>query len=193
MKFIAIIAAFLAGMITGMSLFSRAADLYLDVNGFSRHSQKYYTYQGQRQAFNEDNAGLGLTSSWTDNVDLTAGFYRNSYAKPSVYGGANLHMNFKGGPIVWRPGVSVGLVSGYDNTPDHAGVVRLAVMPNVAISTGNLGVKIGYVPARKASRGAAVYGGTLSKDGNFSTSTVGAEPDDASASAITVQFQYQIN
>lgn len=169
MKHVALTAAFLAGMITGMSVFSRAADLYLDINGFSRHSQTHYTYQGERQAYNADNAGLGLTKQLTDGVDLMAGFYKNSFHKPSIYAGANFHINFLSGMYALRPGVSVGLVSGYDNTPDHTGMVRLCVLPNIRASIQNLGVKVGYVPAIGGSRG------------------------NVAVSVLTVQFQYQIN
>lgn len=166
--------------------------LYIDVNGFSLHSKQYYSYQGERKEYNQDNAGLGLSKQWNDNADLTAGFYKNSYDKMSAYGGANAHLNFKSGSVSWRPGVCVGLVTGYDNTPDHAGVVRLMVMPNVAISVGDLGIKVGYLPARKASRSTVVYNSTLDKDGNIYTSTTISKTDDVNPSVLTVQFQYRI-
>src|SRR4030065_2163979 len=64
--------------------------VFLDVNGFSKHTQETFVYQGQQETFNGDNAGLGVTAALSKHIDLKVGFYDNSYFHTTVYGGGDV-------------------------------------------------------------------------------------------------------
>ena len=144
-------------------------NLLLDVNGYSWHSRDIYTSGGMSREYNSMNTGLGLTKQVSNHVDVSAGVYENSYYKTSVYGCANFHLNFGGGALIVRPGVSVGIVTGYDNTPDNTGVVRPIVLPSLVASFNDFGVRFGFVPP-------------FPRSGGGSTVAV-----------VTVQFQYRVD
>ena len=143
-------------------------DVFLDVNGFSKHSQETFVYQGQQETFNGDNAGLGVTAALSKHIDLKVGFYDNSYFHTTVYGGVNVKTEFSFGQMKFVPGVTVGLATGYDNTPMHSGLFQLYVIPNIGIRFGSIGVTVGYIPG------------------------VSLASDSAPVSVVTAQFQYQI-
>lgn len=44
---------------------------------------------GYDRSYNQFNPGIGVSYRWSENLSLVAGFYKNSYSKPTVYvGGA---------------------------------------------------------------------------------------------------------
>ena len=139
------------------------ADTYLDVNGISVHSLDYFTYEGRASKFNGSNVGLGITTDLYKYVDGKAGFYKNSYYHQSTYAALNVHTESWYGI---EPGITVGFVSGYNNTPMHSGIVQFYVIPNVAIRYKDLGVMVGYIPPMPG--------------------------EVVPVSVVTVQFQYQI-
>ena len=125
---------------------AQAGDIWLDINGASRHSKDTYHYQGKTNRYNESNTGIGLTYGANKYVGLTAGFYDNSYYQTTVYAGVRLGYSFAFGDVVVSPGLHAGYASGYADTPVHASRLRPAVVPNLRIAYRGVGVTVGYVP-----------------------------------------------
>jgi len=144
------------------------ADTFLDINGFSQHSLPYYNYAGERHRFNESNAGLGITHEVYNNLEAKAGFYDNSYNKESLYIAANFKLPWVVREITLSPSIAVGLVSGYNNTPMHSGMLQPYVMPNFQIRYKHAGMLLGYIPGAESGK------------------------NEVPVSVVTLQFQYKL-
>ena len=118
----------------------------IDLNGLSWHSEDRYNDDGEKRRYNEGNAGLGGSYAWNDWIDIKAGFFENSYYKNSLYGGAFLHRDFYSGAWTFAPGVSLLLVSGYDDTPQDAPVVAPILVPGVVFGPRAMKISLGFVP-----------------------------------------------
>jgi len=138
-------------VIIGFAPLATADDLYLDINGFSKHSSEYYSYQGEKNKYNSVNPGLGITMNIAKYADVFAGFYDNSYYQTSVYAGVNLKVPFTISEIGIAPGVAVGGISGYEDTPLETQKISALVLPNLVFSYRNAGIRISYVPKVKTS------------------------------------------
>jgi hypothetical protein len=175
-----------------------ANDVFIDVNGFSKHSQGSYitdcattttpkskshgkghgkghggttsTSCGSEK-FNSQNGGLGLTYSMTKHFDAKVGFYDNSYYRTSWYAGVNAKYDFNYGKFSISPGVMVGGATGYDNTPMYGDVVQLIAIPNVKMAYGPIGMTLGYIPK----------------------SPVGTNKDEVQVSVVTLQFNVKVH
>lgn len=123
-----------------------AGDLYLDINGYSRHSNDTYVYKGQVHEFNSNNLGLGLTYGVNKYVEAFAGFYDNSFNKTTLYGGAKLKLDFNIADVTITPGLNVGAATGYADTPAMSDYYQVVVMPTVRVTYRGVGLTIGYVP-----------------------------------------------
>lgn len=136
--------------IVALALFAavpaQAGDLTLDINGLSQHSKDTYRYQGKTHRYNETNLGLGLTYGVNKYVDVSAGFFENSYYRTTVYAGFRLGPEFVFGDFVVSPGIQAGYASGYANTPVHSSRLRPVVLPNLRVSYRGVGVTVGCMP-----------------------------------------------
>lgn len=125
---------------------SHAGELYLDINGYSWHSNDTYVYKGKRQDYNAENFGLGLTYGINKYVEASAGFYNNSYYKQTLYGGLKIKHDIVFGNLVVSPGLNVGVATGYADTPIHADYYQIVIMPAVRVTYRGMGLTVGYVP-----------------------------------------------
>lgn len=126
---------------------AHAGEFGLDVNGWSRHSNNTYVYQGKRNEYNSKNFGGGITYGISKHFEATAGFYDNSYYHTSVYGAVRIKQDIDlGSGFVVTPGFQVGLATGYAETPVHSAYAQFVAMPFVRLTYRRTGVSIGYVP-----------------------------------------------
>lgn len=139
---------------------AQANDLYLDVNGYSWHSYDTYTYKGVHE-YNTKNAGLGLTYSANKYLEASVGFYENSYNTRSLYSSAKIKYEFELSTVTVAPAITVGVATGYTNTPAQADRLQVFVMPAVRLAYRNVGFTIGYVPRVKKENFDAVSAVTL--------------------------------
>lgn len=172
-----------------------ANDVYVDINGFSKHSQDTYVtgctttnpdhgrghpHSGREkhlptttcasEKFNSQNFGLGVTYSLTPHFDAKLGFYDNSYYRTTLYAGVNAKHDFHYEKFTLSPGVMVGGATGYDKTPMEGDVVQLIAIPNVKMSYDMVGVTVGYIPK----------------------SPVGTKKDETQVSVVTLQFNIKV-
>ena len=155
-------------LVISMVSINANADTYLDINGFSKHSQPYYIYKGEYSKFNSQNFGVGITNTINKNLDFKVGMYYNSYYKLTVYSGFNLNTDFIVKDFTVTPGIMVGGATGYNNTPVHSGFIQFVVIPNIAVNYKKVGVTFGYIPAGQVREG------------------------EEAVSVVTMQFQYKI-
>ena len=130
--------------------FAAPGDFWLDLNVASKHSQRTYFVNGEPRRFHENNLGLGATYEVLDWCDLKAGWFENSYEKTSVYALVNPHWTLIARPR-WQfaPGVALGLVSGYQNTPERTGEIAPWGLLTVSLGLGERWkINLGYVPSR---------------------------------------------
>jgi hypothetical protein len=106
------------------------------------HIASYHTSRDEN--LNERNYGLGLRMPIRERVFATAGFYRNSLDRESVYLGAGWWLLEKG-PMSLR--VLVGAVTGYQVA------VAPVVIPEAAIGARAWRVAFSYVPEIKLDEG----------------------------------------
>lgn len=125
---------------------AHAGDLYLDINGYSWHSNDTYVYQGKRHEYNSKNAGLGVTYGINKYVEAFAGFYDNSYNRDTLYGGAKIKLDFEVAGVTITPGLNVGAATGYADTPAQSDYYRLVIIPAVRVTYRGVGLTLGYVP-----------------------------------------------
>ena len=136
---------------------ANAADLIdsisLDVTLGSRHSAKTYRYKGGVYEYNEKNYGLGITASFKEfaprNVEVSAGWYENSYNHTSAYVSVTAKHEFRFGGFAASPGITFGYATGYEKTPAKAPFLQATVLPNLHISFRGIGVRVGYIPASR--------------------------------------------
>ena len=118
-----------------------------------------HTKASARHSLNQVNTGLGLEYQATRDIDLSGGFYRNSFKRPSVYALIEwlpLQVDLPIG-LTARLGVTGGLVSGYSHVnpfaPFAAGALvklraadgwgaNIVAVPNVAASSGFVGLQL---------------------------------------------------
>ncbi|MHB0978435.1 MAG: hypothetical protein ACYC1K_03500 [Minisyncoccota bacterium] len=149
---------------------STAGELYIDINGKAWHDNKTYRYEKQTFNYNENNLGLGLTYSIHKYIEISTGYYYNSFRRNTLYGAAKLKYDIKYKAFTITPGLGLGLVTGYEDTPVKADIIQPVVIPVLRIVYEKVGLTIGYLP--KTERQTAK---------NFSTS------------ALTVQLNLQAN
>ena len=136
---------------------AHAGEFSLDVNGWSRHSNDTYKYQGKRHEYNEQNTGLGLTYGISKHFEASTGFYENSYYRTSVYGAVMIKRNiYLDGGFIVTHGIQIGLATGYADTPAHAAYFQFVAMPVVRLAYRRTGVTIGYIPRVNQDNGVPV-------------------------------------
>jgi len=106
----------------------------------SNHSAPGYTDASGYHKFNENNTGGGISHEVSNNFEVGAGFFKNSYSNRSVYGGVDFHTSRTRYVSV---GVSLGPITGYKDTPQ---ATRWMVLPNVVFGNDKIRTKIGYIP-----------------------------------------------
>lgn len=133
-------------LLPGSSLAMQQGEWSLDINGASWHAERRYNDDGTRRKYNQDNPGLGGSYAWRDWLDIKAGFFENSYYEDSVYAGVYLHKDYYAGNWTVAPGLSLLLVSGYDDTPQDAPAI--APIPVLGVTFGHRALKLnlGLVP-----------------------------------------------
>ncbi len=124
-------------------------DLWLDINVGSKHTAaSEYTYDGKTEDFNERNYGLGASYQFAEHFEATAGFFKNSYSKTSIYTGVKIKTDYSFGSLIVSPGITISGVTGYDDTEVNGGFIQPIAIFNVALSYDKARVVIGYVPIR---------------------------------------------
>lgn len=114
-----------------LSLPASAGDLWVDIHGLSIHSSSSYSYKQYSGDYNWANLGAGVGYALTPNVELKAGAYWNSYENLSVYAGARFGLRLPVGDsgVIVDPGLTVGVVTGYEDTPDEAAAIQPVILP----------------------------------------------------------------
>lgn len=125
---------------------AQAGDLFLDINGYSFHSNETYKYNGKREKFNSQNAGVGLTYGMGKYIEASAGYFRNSFDKDTIYGSAKLKYSFNFGEVSVTPGINIGLATGYMDTPVQSDQYQVVVMPTLRLTYRGVGLTLGYFP-----------------------------------------------
>jgi len=97
-----------------------------------------------RNDYEEQNWGLGLEHSLSEQWRVTAGIYRNSFSKTSIYVGG-VYSPFAFGPAA--VGVMGGLFTGYG---DH---LQPVLAPVLSLEGRRLGANLLYVPPYGDHRG----------------------------------------
>ena len=136
-----------------LASFPAAGEVFLDINGASKHSNDTYRYRGVKHEYNSRNAGLGLTYGLNKYFDLSGGFYDNSYGRLSLYSGVTLKYDLLYGDFRVTPGVIVGLATGYGRTPVHASLLQPTLMAVVRVTWRGVGFTAGYMPASNMAEG----------------------------------------
>ncbi len=132
-----------------------AASWLLDINLASWHTRAW-----ARRQLSQRNPGVGIERDFSQDWSAMAGFYSNSYRKPTWYSLAAwtpLHVSLPAGLSV-SAGFAAGLVSGYTKTqvrsePRAAGAVlrlrsrhalglNLLAVPNSMRGSGFLGLQV---------------------------------------------------
>ena len=109
------------------------ADKYFTIHGVSKHINTSLE-------FNEVHPGLGLT--WGNKWYGTAGFFKNSLNRNSVYAGIGYsHPFIKIGPIKTTIGTTALAATGY-NIP----IALIMLVPTLTIGVEDARFLIGYVP-----------------------------------------------
>lgn len=139
-----------------VSAAERDAGWTLDVNGLSRHMESHYTDSGRTYHYNQTNNGLGASIEWDGwrrwldepvlDVDVTFGFYENSYDDTSFYVGTFVHREFSHGDWIVAPGIKVLLLSGYDDSPQDAPAVFPLPLLGVEFGHRALKLHLGVLP-----------------------------------------------
>lgn len=106
----------------------------------SNHSQSYYYDETGRHDFNENNTGGGISHEVSNNFEVGAGFFKNSYSNTSMYGGIDIHTSRARYVSI---GVSLGPITGYADTPQGN---RWMILPNLVFGNDRIRTKIGYIP-----------------------------------------------
>ncbi len=104
----------------------------------SKHAKATYEENGIRKEFNEKNTGGGLSYELNNHIDITGGFFRNSFNKNSMYAGIDVHT---AGMV--RVGVAAGRITGYKDTPVNTDWI---VTPNVTFGNGRVRTRVGLIP-----------------------------------------------
>lgn len=112
---------YLAQASKNLNNFLKDSDLYLDVNGKSKHL-------GTDIPYNEDNVGFGITATQGNDLVkiLSAGGFKNSYGDPSYYGGGGLAKRF-GNKYYADIGAVGGVVTGYEDKISPLGAALLSL------------------------------------------------------------------
>lgn len=124
----------------------QAGDLYLDVNGYSWHSNETYAYRGRLEKYNSRNTGLGFTYAFNKHIEAFAGNYYNSYNRNTIYGGAKIKHDFAISDLTITSGINIGVATGYDKTPVQSDYYQLVIMPAARITYRGVGLTLGYIP-----------------------------------------------
>lgn len=104
--------------------------------------QRGYWDKGEYRPFNEFNPGVGLEYKLSDHIHLSAGTYRNSVYRQSVYAGVGFET---GGNKQFGLGIELGGITGYNEMP----VVPSAI-PFVRIGDKNgVNAKVMVIPPVK--------------------------------------------
>lgn len=93
--------------------------------------------------FNETNSGFGYRHDITGSLSAGGGIYDNSYNNTSVYAGIDLHTSRDKRMGV---GIQAGIVTGYEDTPQGAGVVTAFALPYIRAGHGRVFAEVGYLP-----------------------------------------------
>ena len=137
-------------LLSGGRCVAERGDNWIDLNVSSWHSEKRYTWQGRSAEYNANNLGLGFTHELSDTFEVKTGWFRNSYEKTSVYGLVGWKRDLlQRSPWLLAPGVTGGLVSGYQNTPERTGEVTAWCLVMLNIGHGERWrANIGYLPSK---------------------------------------------
>jgi hypothetical protein len=138
---------------TSIPAWADSGQLWLDINVTSIHGKDTWEYNGKEGAYNENNFGLGLGYQVSDFGEWKIGFYENSYNKTSVYAGmrfrTNLLLGFIEDPTwVFAPGLTLGVITGYNDTPEEARALNPVILPSIDIGHRSIGrMNVGFLPA----------------------------------------------
>ena len=136
-----------------------ALEGWVDIPLVSIHTEDTVTFDtGETVELNELNLGIGITVapgkySYGDDkyvpmeyMSYRVGVYNNSYNRTSVYAGINPHTS-RYGNIMY--GVMLGVVSGYDITPNDSSLI-MAVVPHVSFQGKHMRTEVSFIKGKKA-------------------------------------------
>ena len=129
-------------MLAGTTAYS--IEGWMNVHLASSHIQPVYYDKGQPRIYNQNNFGIGLAIPVSEKLDAITGFYDNSYNETSIYAGVNYHTANKYG---LSAGINLGLVSGYDDTPNTDYKVIVMLVPHITYAVKNLRTEFGFIPS----------------------------------------------
>lgn len=122
-------------------------DVTLTLSIGSYHENRTYSHNGKEHDYNEDNPGIGFAYGVNENTDFVSGIFKNSYSKTSVYAGVNLKEPFSVTEnFTVSPGIILGGVTGYDDTPQNSPFIGPMVLPNVVLAVDRYQALVGYIP-----------------------------------------------
>ena len=141
---------------------SSRSDVYTDVNLASYHldnswNDRWSNPKRPHRDYNQTNFGLGLTWEPVDWIDFRAGFYENSFYKHSNYIGVSTKYQITSeNGFSFAPGVFLGGVTGYNETPNETKVPNIEagfvdgiypfVLPYVRFGYNRVFANIGIAP-----------------------------------------------
>ncbi len=134
---------------------STEGDLWLDVNVASYHTSSEYCYNGRCQEYNQFNYGAGISYEVHKSLELTGGYFRNSYNKNSFYGGGKIKHDFLIKKFVVTPGVMLGVMTGYEDTEVDASKIQPIALPTLGLAYGKFRGVVGYLPISLIGAGSA--------------------------------------
>lgn len=124
-------------------------DVWLDVHGVSYHDKagRCYTEAGVCKKFNEFNRGVGLSYGAQDWLEVSAGYYRNSYDENTVYMSGTLKHDIPIGNFTVSPGLRLGIATGYERDCNGCAVAPLGLLV-LQVQHGAARVELGAAPYR---------------------------------------------
>jgi len=128
--------------------FAAEKDLWLDVNVGSYHSTSEYCEKDKCKKYNQFNYGLGLSYEISKSLELTGGYFRNSFDKNSFYAGTKIKHDFVVNGFTISPGVVISITTGYNNTTVNASRMQLFGMPTISVSYSRFRGVFGILPLR---------------------------------------------
>lgn len=133
------------------SAYGAGGDVWLDLNLGSKHfgGSDGYCYQGTCGSLNQNNPGIGMSYEYTDNVELKAGYYENSYFKTTAYLAVTASANYRSHGFSLSPGLTVGVVTGYDETRVMADQVQPVAMASLKLQYREVRAILTYLPMRQ--------------------------------------------
>lgn len=118
--------------------------IWLDINWFSFHEEDYYyTDQGVKQEFNENNPGILVRYELHQNLDIGAGMFKHSFDEWTPALGFEIHTRRNRGISI---GAVAGYAPGYKDTDINTVFFILPMVQAQLPGSPTIGIRAGYMP-----------------------------------------------